>query len=106
MKRLRDARHPMTLCTPFRSRICPIRELDHEALPGGIEIPLAGVFGAGEAVSRCQLERAESVGVVDPGVVLSLLGREVVHEEVDVVSDRARRLGVGFVEGRRDEVAD
>src|SRR6185437_12506807 len=25
MNRLRDARHPMTLCTPFRSRIGPIR---------------------------------------------------------------------------------
>ena len=25
MNRLRDARHPMTLCTPFRSRIDPIR---------------------------------------------------------------------------------
>ena len=64
-----------------------VRKLDHEALPGGIIIPLAGVLGAGEAVSRRQLERAESAGVADPGVVLGLLGREVVHEEVDVVGD-------------------
>ena len=83
-----------------------VREVRHEALPGRIEIPLAGVFGAGEAVSRRQLERAESVGVADPGVVLGLLGREVVYEEVDVVGDRARRLGVGFVRRRRDEAAD
>ena len=76
-----------------------VRKVRHEALPGGIEVPLVGVFGAGEAVSRCQLERAKSVEVVDPGVVLGLLGREVVHEEVDVVGDRARRLGVGFVRG-------
>ena len=47
----------------------PVRELDHEALPGGIVIPLAGVLGACEAVSRRQLERAESTGVMDPGVV-------------------------------------
>ena len=76
-------------------------KLDHEALSGGVVIPLAGVFGAGEAESRRQLERAESTGVV-----LGLLGREVVHEEVDVVGDRARRLGVGFVRRRRDEAAD
>ena len=75
----------------------PVRELDHEALPGGIVIPLAGVLGGGEAVSRRELERAESVGVADPGVVLGLLGREVVHEEADVVGDRARCLGVGVV---------
>jgi len=86
--------------------LLPVRELDHEALPGGIVIPLAGVLGAGEAVSRRELERAESVGVADPGVVLGLLGREVVHEEADVVSDRACRLGVGVVRRRCDEVAD
>jgi len=83
-----------------------VRQVHHEALPGRIEIPLAGAFGVGEAVCRRQLERAKSVGVVDPGVVLGLLGREVVHEEVDVVGDRARRLGVGFVRRRRDEAAD
>ena len=64
-----------------------VHELDHEALPGRIVIPVAGVFGAGEALSRPQLERAESVGVANPGVVLGLLGREVVHEEVDVIGD-------------------
>ena len=74
-----------------------VRQLDHEAFPSGIVIPLARVFGAGEAVSRRKLERAESVGVADPGVVLDLLSREVVHEEVDVIGDRARRLGVGIV---------
>ena len=66
--------------------VLPVRKLDHEALPGRIVIPLARVFRAGEAVSRRQLERAESVGVADPGVVLGLLGREVVHEEIDVVA--------------------
>ena len=84
----------------------PVHQLDHEALPSGIVIPLAGVLGAGEAISRRELERVESVEVMDPGVVLGLLGREVVHEEVDVVGDRASRLGVGFIGGRRDEVAD
>ena len=49
--------------------VLPVRELDHEALPGRIEIPLAGVFGAGEAISRCQLERAESAGVADRTVL-------------------------------------
>ena len=67
--------------------VLPVCKLDHEALPGRIVIPLAGVFGAGEAVSRRQLERAKCVGVADPGVVLSLFCREVVHEEVDVVGD-------------------
>ena len=74
-----------------------VRKVHHEALPGRIKIPLAGVFGAGEAVGRRQLERAESVGVAGPGVVFGLLGYEVGHEEVDVVGDRARRLEVGFV---------
>ena len=64
-----------------------VRKICHEALPGGIIIPLAGIFRAGEAVSRRQLERAESVEVADPGVVLGLLGREVVLEEVDVIGD-------------------
>ena len=50
--------------------VMPVRELNHEALPGRIVIPLAGVFRAGEAVGRRQLERAESVRVADPGVVL------------------------------------
>ena len=86
--------------------VLPVRELDHEALPGGIVISLAGVLGTGEVVSRRQLERAESAGVADPGVVLGLLSREVVHEEADVVGDRARRLGVGVVRRRCDEVAD
>ena len=67
--------------------VLPVRELDHEALPGRIVIPLAGGFGAGEAVSHHQLERAESVGVADPRLVLGLLGHEVIHEEVDVVGD-------------------
>ena len=77
--------------------ILPVRELDHEALPSGIVIPLARVLGAGKAVSRRKLEQLESIEVSDPGVVLGLLGREVVHEEADVVGDRARRLGVGVV---------
>jgi hypothetical protein len=63
----------------------PVRKLDHEALPSGIIIPLAGVLGAGEAVSCRKLERSESIEVSDPGVVLGILGREVVHEEADVV---------------------
>ena len=71
-----------------------VRKVGHETLPSGIIIPLAGVLRAGEVVSRRELERAESVEVADPGVVL---GCEVVHEEVDVVGDRARRLGVGVV---------
>ena len=74
-----------------------VRQLNHEAFPSGIVIPFAGVFGAGEAVRRRELERAESVGVTDPGLVHGLLGREVVHEKVDVVGDRARRLEVGVV---------
>ena len=74
-----------------------VRELDHEALPSGIVIPVNGVLGAGEAVRRRELERAEIVEVTDPGGVIGLLGREVVHEEVDVVGDQARRLGVGVV---------
>ena len=77
--------------------VLPVRKVHHEALPGRIEVPLAGVFGAGEAVSRRQLERAKSAGVTGPGVVLGLLGHEVVHEEVDIVGDRARRLGVGVI---------
>ena len=77
--------------------VLPVRKLDHETLLGGIVIPVAGVFGAGEAISHRQLERAESAGVANPGVVLSLLGHEVVHEEVDVVGDGARRLGVGII---------
>ena len=80
-----------------------VRQVHHEALPGRIEIPLAGAFGAGEAVSHRQLERAKGIGVANPGVVL---GREVVHEEVDVVGDRARRLGVGFARRRHDEAAN
>ena len=75
----------------------PVRELDHEALPCEIVIPLAGVLRAGEAISRHELERAESVEVTDPGVILGLLSREVVREEADVVGDRARRLRVGVV---------
>ena len=74
----------------------PIRQLDQEALPGGIVIPLAGVFGAGEAEVRHELKLSEGVEVTDPGVV-SLRGREVVHEEVDVIGDRSRRVGVGVV---------
>ena len=74
-----------------------IRQLDYEALPGVVVIPLAGVFKAGEAVRRRELKRLEGVGVTDPGVVHGLLGREVIHEEVDVVYDRARRLGVGVI---------
>ena len=74
-----------------------VRKIGHEALPSGIVLPLTGVLRAGEAISRRELERAESVGVADPGVVLGLLGREIVHEEVDVVGDRTRRFGVGFV---------
>ena len=97
---------PAVLVVGWSIVVLLVREVRHEAFPGRIEIPLAGVFGAGEAVGRRQLERAESVGVADPGVVLGLLGREVVHEEVDVVGDRARRLGVGFVRGRRAEAAD
>jgi len=77
--------------------VLPVCKMDHEALPSGIVLPLTGVLRAGEAISRRELERAESVGVADPGVVLGLLGREVVHEEADVVGDRARRLGVGVV---------
>ena len=83
-----------------------VRKVSHEALPSGIVLPLTGVLRAGEAISRRELERAESVGVADPEVVLGLLGREIVHEEVDVVGDRTRRFGVGFVRRRRDEVAD
>ena len=64
-----------------------VRKLGHEALPSGIIIPLAGVLRAGEAIGRRELERAECVGVADPRVVLGLLGREVVHEEVDVIGD-------------------
>ena len=41
----------------------PVHELDHEALPSGIIIPLAGVLGAGDTVRRRELERAESVEV-------------------------------------------
>ena len=67
--------------------VLPVRKLDHEALPSGIVLPLTGVLRAGEAISCCKLERAECVGVADPGVVLGLLGHEVVHEEVDVVGD-------------------
>ena len=71
-----------------------VRDLDHEALPSGIIIPLAGVLRAGEAIGRHKLERAECVGVADPGVVLGLLGREIVHEKVDVVGDRTCRFRV------------
>ena len=46
-----------------------VRQLDHEAFPSGIVIPLARVFGAGEAVSRRKLERPEGIGVTDPRVV-------------------------------------
>ena len=84
----------------------PIHQLDHEALPGGIVIPLAGVFGAGEAVCCRELEQPESIEVTDPRVVYGLLGREVVHEEVDVVGDRALHLGIGIVRRGRDEVVD
>ena len=52
--------------------LLPVRELDHEALPGGIIIPLAGVLGAGEAVRRRELERSESIEVSEPAVVLGL----------------------------------
>ena len=83
-----------------------VRKIGHEALPSGIVLPLTGVLRAGETISRRELEQAESVRVADPGVVLGLLGHEVVHEEVDVVGDRARHFGVGFVRRRRDEVAD
>ena len=46
--------------------VLPVPKLDHEALPGRIVIPLAGVFKAGEAVSRRQLERAEASGSQTP----------------------------------------
>ena len=46
-----------------------VRKVHHEAFPGRFEVPLTGVFGAGEAVGRRQLEQAESVGVANPGVV-------------------------------------
>ena len=52
----------------------PIRQLDHEALPSGIVIPLAGVFRAGEVVVCRQLERPESVEVTDPRVVGVIVG--------------------------------
>ena len=64
-----------------------VRKIGHEALPSGIVLPLTGVLRAGEAISRRKLERAECVGVTGPGVILGLLGHEVVHEEVDVVGD-------------------
>ena len=66
-----------------------VRKVGHEALLSGIVLPLTGVLRAGEAISRHELERAESVEVTDPGVILGLLGREVVQEEADVIGDRA-----------------
>ena len=106
MKKKGHSRHHRLVClrvcpaVPFITRsviLLPVRELDHETLPGGIVIPLAGVLRASEAIGRRELERVLCIGVADPGVVLGLLGREVAHEEVDVVSDRVRRLGVGVV---------
>ena len=70
----------------------PIHQLDHEALPSGIVIPLAGVVGAGEAVVRRSLKRQESIEVADSGVV-PLRGCAVLHEEVSLV----RSVGVGVV---------
>ena len=64
-----------------------VRKISHEALPSGIVLPLTGVLRAGEAISRRELERVECVEVADPGVILGLLGREIVREEVDVIGD-------------------
>ena len=72
----------------------PVHELDHEARPSGIVIPLAGVLGAGEAVVRRELKRPESVEVMDPRII-PLRGREVVHQEIEVVGNRAGSVGVG-----------
>ena len=85
--------------------LTPVREQDHEALPSRILIRLAGVLAVGEAVVCRELKRPESVEVMDPGVV-PLRSREVVHEEVNVVGDRARRVGVGVIRRWCDEVAD
>ena len=73
-----------------------IRQPDLEVLPSGIIIPLAGVFGAGDAVVCRELEQLKSVEVTDPRIV-PLQGREVVHEEVDVVGNHAGSVGVGVV---------
>ena len=79
--------HPAVIVVAQGVVVLLVRKVGHETLPGGIITPLAGVLRAGEAIGHRELERAECVRVADPGVVLGLLGREVVHEEVDVVGD-------------------
>ena len=59
--------------------VLPVRELDHETLPGRIVITLAGVFGAGESVVTSQSFVLLSVRELDHealpgGIVIPLAG--------------------------------